>query len=257
MSATSGLHERSREPRPGRRSSRRWLVPPAMMSDPGEEMSDTKILGEHPKDDALLLWNLARDLVLWGTTPSALRDGLFETGARKQRGQELRRSGLPPEVTTCLEVLVSRLHTPTESGVAVVTQVCHQVVRWAAANRMAETALAFAQAAAVADPMDARAAALVGRTAAAFGRLVRADSWFQRTVAIGRRVRDWRSYVASYNGMGAVALRRGQTGDAEAKFTKALRGARRHGYGDEGALALIGLLRAAIEAGRMEDAVSW
>lgn len=257
MSAMSGLQERSRAPRLGCRPLRRWLVPPAMMSDPGEEMSDLKILGEHPREDALLLWTVARDLVLWGTTPATEREGLFDAGARKQRSQQLKRSGLPPEVTTCMEVLVSLLHTPIVPGVAVVTEVCHQVVRWAAANRMAETALAFAQVAALADPMDARAAALVGRTAVAFGRLVRADSWFQRTVAIGRRVRDWRPYVASYHGMGEVALRRGRTSDAEAKFTKALRGARRHGYRAEGAVALIGLFRAAVEAGRVEDAVAW
>jgi tetratricopeptide (TPR) repeat protein len=257
MSATTLLPERSRLPRPSRRPARRWLVPPAMMSDPGEELSDLKILGEHPREDAVLLWSLVRDLVLWGTAPSASRSGLFDARSRTQRVQQLRRSSLSREVTTCLDVLVSLLHTPTEPGVAVVTEVCHHVVQWAAANRKPETALAYAQAAALAEPMDARAAALVGRTAAAFGRLVRADSWFVRTVAIGRMVGDWRSYVASYHAMGEVALRRGRTDDAEAKFRKALRGARRHGYRDGRAVALIGLLRAAIEAGRMEDAASW
>lgn len=253
---------RARRPRTPRRTSsprsmdsRPWVVPPALMNDPGEEISELKVFDEHPQGDALLLFTLARDLVLWGSTPAAQRGELFSPEAGRGRFRQLAASALPAQVATLLDILASVLHTAKLAPrPGVVTEICQRIARWARAGGMGETALAFAQAAAIAEPMDARAAMLVGETAAAFGRFPRADTWFQRAIGIARRVRDWESYTGSYEKAGWLALGRGRTDEAENRFRTALRAARRRGISAAATHALIGLLQVAVETGRIDDA---
>jgi tetratricopeptide (TPR) repeat protein len=229
-----------------------------MMSDPGEQISELKIFDEHSARDALLLFTVVRDLVLWGITPADQRSELFAPEAGRERIHQLAAARLPANVATWLDVVVSVLHAPKLSPRAgAVTEVCQRIARWAASGRMPETALAFAQAAAIAEPMDARAALLVGETAADFGKAQRADSWFQRAIGIARRVRDWESYALSYEKAGWLALARGQMPDAENKFRRALHAARRHGIVGAGTNALVGLLQLALETDRIEDAKLW
>ena len=105
--------------------------------------------------------------------------------------------------------------------------------------------------------MDARAALLVGDIAVAFARAERGDSWFQRAIAIGRRVRDWESYAVSYQKAGTLALRRGRLHEAASKFRRALRAARRWGITGAATDSLVGLLQVAVETGNLEDALRW
>lgn len=229
-----------------------------MTSDPGEEISEVKIFDEHATADALLLFNVVRDLVLWGITPVEARGELFSPEAGRERLRQVGASGLPADVVTWLDVLASVLHVPNVLPRAgVVTEVCQRIARWAAGGQKPETALAYAQAAAIAEPMDARAALLVGEMAAAFRRLQRADTWFQRAIAIARWVRDPESYAVGFEQAGWLALARGGSAhDAENKFRRALRAARRRGIAGAATNALVGLLQVAVDRGIVEEALA-
>jgi tetratricopeptide (TPR) repeat protein len=69
------------------------------------------------------------------------------------------------------------------------------VSEWADANHMGETALHFAEAAAVADPTFAKAAALAGTLCARRTADHRASVWFERAVRVARRTKDWEWYI--------------------------------------------------------------
>jgi tetratricopeptide (TPR) repeat protein len=137
------------------------------------------------------------------------------------------------------------------------TDVCERLAGWAAPQGKIETAIGFAQGAALAEPMDPRAASLVGEIAASFEKHARAESWFQRAVGIARRRHDWRTYARSYHGMAMLALHRGALRDAEERFRLGLRAARRNGFRSEQADGYIGLLRVAVETGRFDEARKW
>lgn len=249
----AGARRRRRAP-----ASRRWLIPPAMLNDPGAEMSELGILLEHSPRDGLLLWNLARDLALWAVTPAESRTDLFAPGTTRSRAQDVALSSLPLAVATWLDLLVSvvygSLGLPDDG---LVTETCTRLVGWARSAGKAETALSFAQAAALAEPMAADAALLAGVTAAAFARFERADSWLHRAIGIGRRVRDRRTYSDSFRHLGDLARRRGDLKLAEVQFKRALKAARRCGYRAGYGEALIGLVQVATETGRFDDAVRW
>ena len=239
---------------------RLWVIPPAVLTDVGTHMSEAGILGEHAPGAGLFLWNLARDLTLWATTDAESRPHLFRADVMRHRSRELVSSGLPPEVAAWLDLLLSVVYESScaASPGGILTDAVRRLARWAERGGMAETALTLAQAAALAEPLDARAAMLAGDTALTFGRLTRADSWFQRAVAIARRVRDRHTYSGSYRRLGDVYVRQRRYAEAEDRFRRGLRAARRHkSTRTEAVEALIGLVEVAIAAGRYEDALGW
>lgn len=242
-----------------RPAARRWLIPPPLLSDPGgEHVPDIAIVAEHPRTSALLFWNAVRDLMQWATCPQELRTELFPTETARVRTHQLETAELPPDVATWLELLMGVLYGLADvPRPGMLTDVCERLAGWAAAKGKVETAVGFAQGAALAEPMDARAACLAGEFAASFGKSARAESWFQRAVGIARRRNDWRIYASSYHGLAEVALRRGAWRYAEERFRFGLRAARRNGFRSEQADGYIGLLRVAVATGRFEEARRW
>lgn len=244
-------------PRPrGRRrnASRRWCIPPAILREPDETLEASQILEEFKGDLGLLLWNSLRDVTLWSATPEERREGLFVSEAAHKRLGLLATSGVEPALEVSLTTLAAVVGSPGTASPEIVTLVCLEVGKWALEQGAFGTALAYAQAGALASPEDAAPACTVGGMALRWGRHARAETWLRRCIGLARRGRDWQSYAQAYVDLGTLYTRRGVPGAARRYFTQAMRAGRRHGLLAIRGAALHGLFLLALDAGDLDDA---
>jgi tetratricopeptide (TPR) repeat protein len=250
---------KSRKSAPGPRSRRRngprrWCIPPAILREPGETLEASQILDEVPGDLGLLLWSCVRDVTLWASVPEERREGLFGPHAAERRLESLGASGAEPQLEVALTTLAAVVATPATTRPEVVTLVCLELARWAREHGRWGTAIAYAQAAALASPEDPAAAYTVGAIAREWGRPARAETWLRRCVGLARRGRDWESYARAHVGLGELHAARQARGAARRFFTQAMRAARRHGLLAVRGTALHGLFLLSLEAGELDEA---
>jgi len=144
-----------------RRSSRRWALPAVVTRDFTEPFDGWRILSEVPGNLGLALWQAMRDAELWAWATD--REGLFRPGATERRRQILEVADVPAGLTAALDVLTGLVAHPADVHPDLASMACSRVARWAEANGSLATALAFAQAAALARPERGRLAVEVGR----------------------------------------------------------------------------------------------
>jgi hypothetical protein len=240
-------------------ASRLWAVPPAIERGPAETIERLGILAEHGESEGLLLWRLVRDVELWSATPPQHRTELFTPRAPEGRAARLRASTIPTDVRVLLRTLNRILAGPPDApGCEESTSdACAGVAQWAREMEARETAVAFAQAAALASG-EARHAVLTGTCAHELGQYARAASWFSRAVGLARRGRDWRSYAGAFLALGALAEAEGDPTRARQRYLRAFRTARRHRrFVAERARAAYALFRLARDAGDVEAASAY
>lgn len=242
-------------PRGRRRNiSRRWCIPPAILREPDETLEASQILEEFKGDLGLLLWNSLRDVTLWSSIDPERREGLFTAEAAQKRLAQLQSSGVEPGLEVSLTTLAALVGSPGTASGEIVSLVCLEVSRWAQEHGAFGTALAFAQAAALASPEEAGPAHTVGSLALRWGRGARAETWLRRCIGLARRGKDWASYAQAYVDLGSLYARRDLPGPARRYFTQAMRAGRRHGMLTIRGSALHGLFLLAMEAGDLDDA---
>jgi tetratricopeptide (TPR) repeat protein len=235
-------------------ADRRWRIPPAILSETDETLEGSHILYELETEAGLQLWRVLRDVTLWATTDPEAREQLFNPGTAERRLTQLTQAALEPALEVPLITLASIPHDPVGTPPEVITLMCLRIAGWAEGRKAYGTAVAFAQAGALASPEDAAASYAVGRIALAWGRLPRAESWLRRTFGLARRTPDWQAYSCAYVDLGTLHAMRDSPSVARRHFIKGLRAARRHGLLHERARGLHGLFRLAMDAGQMEEA---
>jgi tetratricopeptide (TPR) repeat protein len=236
-----------------RRTARQWIIPPGLTAT-GEPFEGFRVLEEVPGQLGVTLWQYARDVELWSTTPPETRHRLFVAGQsqrRRERTAALRSMG---ELRLPLLSLSRAIERRTHNAGAQVTRACAAVSRWAEDQGLPRTALAFAQSAALATPDQAGPALAVGVLARRAGEPRRAETWFRRALGLARRRHDWRYYGLASLGLGSVAMQRGDHVAARGWFVRALRISRRYALWDVRPLALHQLFTAAVRTGDAENA---
>lgn len=248
---------RSSTPRPRARRrnvSRRWCIPPAILREPDETLEASQILEEFKGDLGLLLWNSLRDVTLWAAIDPERREGLFTPQAAQKRLGLLQSSAVEPPLEVSLTTLAAVVGDPGGTSGEIVSLVCLEVSRWALERGAFGTALAYAQAAALASPEEAAPAHTVGSLALRWGRGARAETWLRRSIGLARRAKDWASYAQAYVEMGTLYARREMPSMARRYFIQAMRAGRRHGLLATRGAALHGLFLVAMDAGDLDDA---
>lgn len=208
------------------------------------------ILSEVRGDLGLALFQLFRDLLLWGTVPRESGRPLFRDGAAHWITALLDATSADGDLRDDLETLAGVLRDDRGTKSAVATAAALRVSRWASRNSAGATAVHFAQAAAAASPADASAALEVGRLAAAHHRWTLAEAWLRRAIGLARRSRDHDAYADAWLARCRIHVERGDT-RARAAAVRTLRAARRHGLGLTAARAHHELARLDIAAGRL------
>ena len=246
------MSRRRSAPHP-RKTTRRWHIPPALVHGP-EPLEGGAVLEELRSPLGALLWQAVRDVMLWADATDVERGDLFAPRAGIRRRETLARSDAAEALRPPLAVLAELVAAPGAASAAVISEACVDVAAWAEHADHLQTALAFAQSAALANPLDSHSAFYVARIAARLADHARAEVWFRRAIGLARQTRDWRMYSRAFSGLGNLYLTRGNLPAAQRFHMRALRGARRGGLRAEQAAALHDLFGVAIETGRSADA---
>lgn len=233
-------------------------VPRALHHEPGksESIEGAAILAEVSGDGGLLLWQTYRDVLLWASGRPSLRPRLFAPEAHDRRERLLQASGLTGTPRDAAELISDVLHGGVEHmlGTGQVTAACHAIAQWAALQDAADTAVAFARAAAEVSPNAGAAALRVGILAARFGWPTMAGSWFRRAISLARQEPDWVSYGFAYIELGHAALKRGNVEVARQSFRRAYFVGQRHGSPVLRGHALHGRFKVVLAAGDLAAA---
>jgi tetratricopeptide (TPR) repeat protein len=174
-----------------------------------------------------VLWQRARDVRLWAAfQPAPL--GLFRAPTPLQ--QTLHQTAITeaPGVADSLCVLLGMVCRPAETARAEVARACIQISQWGNDGNCVEVALAYAEAAALADPTSAEAAAVAGMlclrvTPEPGGEPmdVRAAAWLRRAARLARRAKDWEWYIRAHIRLGLLLYRLGDYSAARKMYERA------------------------------------
>lgn len=246
------------EPRPqrSRRASRLWVVPPGLMTHE-EPFEGYRVLDEVRTGAGVTLWEFIRDIDLWSTTESDGRARLFSKGSARRRRERIAELEAALQLRTPLEAVGRAMEGRVREPGALMSQACHALANWAEERGLPQTALAFAQSAALAAPEEASPAYFVGLLARRNAEYRRAETWFRRTLALARRAGDWTHYGRACLGLGNLNRQRGDYPTARWWYVKALRVARRRALLDVRAMALHDLFCVAVTGERNTEAEAW
>jgi tetratricopeptide (TPR) repeat protein len=223
-------------------------VPPPLTRSPGHRtLPAAEVLAELPEEAALLLWQTCRSVHLWGL--AGPRPRLFAPGAAELRRERLEAAGLDDELRAPLGLLAGLLENRRVVDVQRVVEACREVARWAEGRGKLATALAFAQAAATAQPEDASLAVAVGRFARMRAEYERAESWFEHALVLARLTRDWQAYAEAFAGLGNLYVQKGSYPKARLYHQRCLRAAKRHSLHEMEGAALHNLFGIEVECG--------
>ncbi|HEX2211590.1 MAG TPA: tetratricopeptide repeat protein [Longimicrobium sp.] len=203
---------------------------------------------------AVLLFQLARDVYVWGSTPPEERAGLFEPHADEALASMLREADADLQLETPLLSLIRVTGAPEAADEEQVAVACQHVALWADQNEHLETAIAFAQCAAVVVPADAALNFAVGRLARRRAEYARAETWYRRAIALARQSGDWTTYAMCFIGLGTLYMQRGKLPASRRFLLRGLRTARRHSIRGLQGSALHDLATLAAAAGQPEEA---
>lgn len=230
--------------------------PPPLTRGGTDTFRGSVVIDELGSPQAVLLWDTLRSVLLWAEEDPGARAGLFLPAAPERRRARLAEAAGESALAEPLAALFRALNSPEAASPAEVAGVCRQLATWAVARGCSGTALAFMQAAALADPADAEAAYLTGRLARRRAESARAECWFWEAIARSRRSRDPVSRVLAVIGLGNLQFQRGNLPAAERTHVRALRIAERHGLRMLEGMASHDLFVIADERGREAEAAA-
>jgi tetratricopeptide (TPR) repeat protein len=238
---------------PVRRTARRWRTPPAILHG-GEAFEGVAVLEELSTPLGLLMFQVIRDVYLWGSTEPERREGLFEARAEDALISLLRDSDPEVQLESALMTLIRLTGGPELAREEQIALACQHVAHWADSHGYMGTAIAFAQGAAVVLPADAATSYAVGRLARRCAEHARAETWFRRAIALARQSGDWGSYAMAFAGLGNLYMQRGNLPAARRFHLRALRSARRHSMRALHGSALHDLFVLSAQAGQADEA---
>lgn len=205
-----------------RTKSQRRIYP----APPSTPRPDAEVAAESGGPLGILLWTRLGDVTVWAGVEAHDRGGLF--GQISPAIEEWERLATETEIIApAVRTLSALARYPDLVREAEVSRACATISAWALATEKRETAVQFAEAAALADPHNAMLCAEAGtacvwaaastptnaehadRVAAADADR-RAEIWFERGVRIGRRKGQWEWYIRCLIRAGMQAYERGE-----------------------------------------------
>jgi tetratricopeptide (TPR) repeat protein len=194
---------------------------------PGADVPGAVLLSDAPQALACDLFDAYRATILfasysggaWGYTAPlrALEDRLL-----RSRGNLA--------FTQPLGVLAGELAEPKETCRRTVSRSCLAIADWALSEGHTETALAFAEAAALCSPEDGRLSYAVGRIFKSHGRARKAESWLRRASRLAYYIKDWESHTLCLNSLGMLYWDQGANPRSKASLHRARRYAKRYAF---------------------------
>lgn len=181
------------------------------------------ILDELAGDIGCLAFQRARDVLAWVTAPAHRRGSLF----RRTQPQTLPVPEAAGDARTAFRTLNRVVTHPAELSASRIAEACTVVSQWAGANSWPETAVWYAELAALAEPRHPQRAWLVGRALRQNQQYERARQWVERAAGLARREGNRSVQGAAYLSLGNLEFHIGNHRAASHWWTKAWRIARK------------------------------
>ncbi len=217
----------------GRRRSRSELPHAPLtlvhpLSVPGAQVDGAPLLEELPRALAMPALQLLRAVLAWSRDPAETAAALDSAavGALERRLLDRPRPEAP---WTPLAVLAGAMADPLTARPDQVSLACLAVSDWAIDAGHEHTALAYAEAAALAWPANARYAWVAGRMMRSHGRMKEAERWLRRAHRVAVWTDDWETQARSLNSLGTLSYAAGNLQKADVRLDRALVVARRRG----------------------------
>lgn len=172
--------------------------------------ADDVVLGEGDWSFQPLLWQRARDVVVWARALPDNRAGLFSPGPPEWQIASEKQASEVEALAGPIRLLGALVRYPEVVHAADLRAACMAVSEWADSSHLPETALAFAEVAGLADPWCSHAAAHAGQLCAQYATDDRAEVWYERGIKIGRRTKDWEWYIRSNLRLGLLRYEQGK-----------------------------------------------
>ena len=179
----------------------RLILPPPVL-----RRRESEILNELPNVLGLVLWQDVRHLHLWAEAlsagpcaarrdsavppPSSINAWFNPTPPAWVAAKRKEARLMCGELADALGELGQVATAPQSVDRGVVSGACRQVVEWALAQEHTQTAIEFAEAAALVALEDPGIANLAGRVTRNAGEFGRAEVWFNRAIGYGRERND-------------------------------------------------------------------
>jgi tetratricopeptide (TPR) repeat protein len=199
---------------------------------PGGAVGGADVVRELAPEVALPVWQTLRSVLMWAGEEPALRGDLFEPCAMEDWEAELLQDSWEPDVRCPLAVLVGELAKPVDASAETIARACLCVTDWALERGHTATALAFAEAAALAWPQQPRYSWITGRLLRAEGRLREAEQWFKRSERAAVASQDYEGRTMALQSLGNLLQAQGNYRAAGKKQLDALRLTKRHRLAD-------------------------
>lgn len=205
-----------------RRGGWKAALPPPL---PYRGFDCASILDELAGDIGCLAFQRARDVLAWVSAPAHQRGVLFR---RRSQPEPLLIPEAAGEATTAFRTLNRIVTQPIELSASRVAEACTTISQWAAANSYPETAVWYAELAALAEPRNSQRAWLVGRALRQNHQYGRSRQWLERTVGLARRGGNRSVQGAAYLSLGNLEFHLGNHRAARRWWTRAWRIARKY-----------------------------
>ncbi|HEU0015483.1 MAG TPA: hypothetical protein VFQ45_17465 [Longimicrobium sp.] len=192
---------------------------------PAAEVAGARILSELPGPAGREVWRVLRLVLDFAAGQHAVE--WFDAAYLDAWEEHILRGPLEAPLRLPLGVIVGELTAPHEAERPLLGHGCWCVADWAS-GRYEETALAFAEAAALCWPENGRYAMVAGRLFRKAGRLREAELWLRRARRLAVWHEDWEAAVLSTSSMGMLEWERGNYKPSIEHLEQAERLARRH-----------------------------
>ena len=201
----------------------------------------------------VVFWRMLRKVQMWAHTPPDERQATFQLQDREAFERLGYACAHAPGLVEAFGTFASLIRAPQRVDGSSLAEACHLVSQWAAERPLMETALLFAEAAAIADPENpARAndAGLICRRAA---RDDRAHDWYLRAFGLAVRAESRNESLRALLGYGNLMKDLGRHADAKVYFQRAAQRAHNYGRRRQAGEAHHDLLTIAAELGAYQD----
>lgn len=220
---------------------------------PAAHAAGAAIFSDLPPIDAAILWRVLRLVLSYAR--GEYHTAWFDAGQLRNWEEDLLCGAGDARFRSPCAVIVGELVEPDHAEMQTVAHACWCVVEWALdGDRSVATALAFAEAAALSGPMNARYALAAGRLFRRNGKRHEGEMWLNRARRLAAHHPDHECLVLSTSSLGMLYWEQGGFKQARRFLTRAQRVARRHGLRTLEGEVLHNLLVLAIDSGDLDSA---
>jgi tetratricopeptide (TPR) repeat protein len=226
------------------------IVPPPPMARHREAC----ILSELPNALGLVLWQEVRHLHDWAESTPEMRGKLFRAPTAhvlvKRRDARL----YAGELAGALETFAAMKEDPRRADPTAIGVACAQVADWALERDHSQTAIEFAEAAAICDPVNPKFANVAGRLTREANEYERSEIWFTRGIGIAREQGNTVEQFWGCVGYGKLCKELGRVTDARKHLNRASRLAWKEGPPTLAASAQHDICALLMVRGRLDEA---